>query len=94
MGIPERYDLPDFDLAVIDIITRARQTGVGAGIHVTTGAGLNTEDEIRWIRAGANLIVPRADIIAVQHHLTRELGEIRAAVGDARDRGGDADLNI
>jgi 2-keto-3-deoxy-L-rhamnonate aldolase RhmA len=94
MGIPERYDHPDFDRAVTDIITRARQAGVGAGIHVTTGNGLNTEDEIRWVRAGANLIVHRADIIAAQYHLSRELGELRAAVGDAPDTASDSDLNI
>jgi len=94
MGIPEDYANPDFDRAVIDILTRARKAGVGAGIHVTTGDGLNTEDHIRWIQAGANLIVHRADVIAAQHLLSQEFKQIREAVGDRETGDSDVDLNI
>jgi 2-keto-3-deoxy-L-rhamnonate aldolase RhmA len=94
MGIPEDYANPDFDRAVIDILSRARKAGVGAGIHVTTGDGLNTEDHIRWIEAGANLIVHRADVIAAQHLLSRELKQIRDRFGDTASNEGDVDLNI
>lgn len=94
LGIPEKYSSPEFDRAVVDIITRARSAGIGAGIHVTTGEGLGTEDEIRWIQAGANLIIHRADIIAAQRNLDQELRQIRAALGDSPDTSESADLNI
>lgn len=94
MGLPEDYAHPEFDRVVTEILTRARQAGVGAGIHVTTGDGLNTEDHIRWIKAGANLIVHRVDIIAAKLLLSRELTEIRDAVGDAETGDSAVDLNI
>ena len=60
---------------------------------MTTGKGLSTEDEIRWIEAGANLIIHRADVIAAKHLLSQELQQIRDAFGDkAKEK--DADLNI
>ncbi len=94
LGIPEQYDHPRFDAAVTEIITRSRAAGVGVGIHVTTGRGLAVEDEIRWIKAGANLIVHRADIIAAKHALQSEMNEIRKSVGDPIPGMDEADLNI
>lgn len=93
MGIPEQYDHPEFDRAITDIIKRAREAGVGAGIHVTTGKGLSTKDHVRWIEAGANLVLHRADIIAAQHLLSQEFQELRSAFGDGV-RKEDVDLNI
>jgi 4-hydroxy-2-oxoheptanedioate aldolase len=94
MGIAEQYTRPEFDHAVTEILQRTRAAGLGVGIHVTIGDGLNTEDEIRWIKAGANLIVHRADVIAARLKLTEELVQIRQALGDTAPTEGAADLNI
>ncbi len=78
LGIPEQYREPRFDAAVRKIIAKARDHGLGAGIHFWEGLDL----EIEWARAGANLIMHSGDILLVGQALARDLAEIRRALGD------------
>ena len=80
LGIPERYDAPEFDAAVRTIAHRARARGVGAGIHCWMGV----QHEIAWAQAGFNFFIHSADITAMKEKLTAEVRELRAALGDAR----------
>jgi 4-hydroxy-2-oxoheptanedioate aldolase len=79
LGVPERYDAPEFEAAVRSIVTKARARGVGAGIHSWMGVAR----EVAWAQAGMNFFIHSADIIAMKETLTREVGELRVALGDA-----------
>jgi 2-keto-3-deoxy-L-rhamnonate aldolase RhmA len=83
LGIPEQYGNPVFVEAVDEIIRKAREQNVGAGIHlIYPKSGL--EQEIRWAQAGANLILHSADLIAVRETLRSELEHIKSALGDGQ----------
>jgi 4-hydroxy-2-oxoheptanedioate aldolase len=87
LGIPERYDDPRFEAAVLDIIRRARAAGVAAGIHWWGAPGRFAA----WIEAGLNLIVCSADITAMRDKLGADIGALRQRAGDVRKTGGGAD---
>jgi len=78
MGIPEQYRDPRFDQAVREIIRRARQKGIGAGIHLSQEFDL----EIEWAKAGGNLIVHSSDVSLFAQALRRDIAEIQQALGD------------
>jgi 4-hydroxy-2-oxoheptanedioate aldolase len=78
LGIPEQYRDPRFDEAVLEIIRKAREKGIGAGIHFSDGLDL----EIRWAKAGANLILHSSDQRLFRETLERDIDEIRSALGD------------
>lgn len=80
LGVPERYDAPEFDAAVRAISRGARAHGVGAGIHSWMGV----EREASWARDGMNLFIHSADIIAMKETLTREVAALRARLGASR----------
>jgi len=80
MGIPEAYDHPDFDHAVRTILKKARDAGVGAGIHYS---GDDIDQEISWIKeGGANLIIHSADIISFIKCMREDIHKIKGALGD------------
>jgi 2-keto-3-deoxy-L-rhamnonate aldolase RhmA len=79
LGIPERYDDPRFEAAVLRIIRAARAAGVGAGMH-WSGA---TERFGPWMDAGLNLIICSADITAMQVKLGADIAMLRQRAGDA-----------
>jgi 4-hydroxy-2-oxoheptanedioate aldolase len=87
LGIPERYDDPRFEAAVLDIIRRARAAGVAAGIHWWGSPDRFTA----WTEAGLNLIICSADITAMRDKLTADIGALRQRAGDVRKAGGGAD---
>ena len=86
LGIPERYDAPEFEKAVQTIFSkaRARKCRLYAGIHCWLG----THREIALgYKLGLNFIVHSADIIAMRERLSAEVREMRTALGDAGDTG-------
>jgi 4-hydroxy-2-oxoheptanedioate aldolase len=83
MGLPEQYDHPRFNKAVIDIIERARAKGKGAGVHFSEGL----EPQIEWGRAGANLMVHSSDFAVAGKGLKQDIGALRVALGDTREAG-------
>ncbi|MSU49039.1 MAG: aldolase [Opitutus sp.] len=81
LGVPENYEHPKFLTACDTIITKARARGLGAGAHVTYQANRIAHEE-RWARLGANLIIHAADIILFSEGIRRDLGDLKARLGD------------
>jgi 2-keto-3-deoxy-L-rhamnonate aldolase RhmA len=81
LGIPDQYFHPLFVSAVDEIISKAHNAGLGAGIHVFYGDSM--EQEIRWAQMGANLIVHSIDISAFRTTMRAELDRIKGAVEGA-----------
>ena len=84
LGIPEEYDHPDFIHTVDIIIQKARFYHVGAGIHATFAGAV--EQEIRWAKLGANLIVHWGDILTFRHWMRKDIEAIKLALGDLDDK--------
>jgi 2-keto-3-deoxy-L-rhamnonate aldolase RhmA len=80
LGHPEQYDHPLFEKTVLEIITKARAKNVGVGIHNLP----MLEQEIKWRRAGLNLILHRSDVTLFRRGLHDNLTAIRRAVGDGK----------
>jgi 2-keto-3-deoxy-L-rhamnonate aldolase RhmA len=74
LGVPEHFDHPRFEEAIQTIIAKARAHNVGAGVHYWWGI----EDEIRWVKAGANLIVHAGDIALFADTLRADFKRFRA----------------
>lgn len=83
LGIPDQYFHPLFVEAVDEIITKAHNVGVGAGIHVFYEGSM--DQEIRWAKLGANLIVHSIDISAFRNMMRGEIDVIKQAVGGVAD---------
>jgi len=69
LGIPEDYENPRFEAAVIAIISKARARGIGAGIHWWG----DPRRLLRWKEAGLNLIILSGDITAMRDRLASDL---------------------
>jgi 2-keto-3-deoxy-L-rhamnonate aldolase RhmA len=83
LGIPEQYTNPTFIEAVDEIIRKACEHDITAGIHLIFPE-IGMEQEIRWAQAGANLIIHSADAIAFSNTMRKELEHIKAALGEVR----------
>ncbi len=79
LGLPEQYDHPRFDAAVRTIIAKAREAGVGAGIHFST----SLDAEIEWAKAGANLMIHSSDITTFSQVMAADLTRMRTALGES-----------
>lgn len=75
LGIPERYDHPEFLAACQTIFSKARSAGMGAGIHFWGGVN----EQQRLLKMGANLLIHSGDIMLFQKHLRLEIEAIRQA---------------
>ena len=78
LGIPEAYDDPRFEEAILSIIRQTRSHNVAAGIHSWMGL----HRELAWTRAGLNFLIHSADIIAMRAALSSEIAELRSTLGD------------
>ncbi|MDT8301786.1 MAG: aldolase/citrate lyase family protein [Sedimentisphaerales bacterium] len=78
LGLPEKYHDPRFENAVKQIISKVREKGLGVGIHFSEGAEL----QIKWAKAGANIIIHSSDIALFQQRLKADITEIRRALGE------------
>lgn len=90
LGIPEQYSNPIFDNAVKTVISKARARGIGAGIHFWA----DMEQEIEWAKAGANLIIHSADLLAFIKGMKSDINYIKAQVGDEADKTQAGAINI
>ena len=77
LGVPEQYDNPVFLNACETILRKARGAGVGAGIHFWGGV----EQQVRFLKLGANLLIHSADITLFQKNLRIEIEGIKKAAG-------------
>jgi 4-hydroxy-2-oxoheptanedioate aldolase len=78
LGLPEKYHDPRFEDVVKKIISKVRDKGLGVGIHFSEGAEL----QIKWAKAGANIIIHSSDIVLFQQRLKTDITEIRCALGE------------
>jgi staphyloferrin B biosynthesis citrate synthase len=78
LGAPEQYAHPRFEEAIQTIIAKARARNIGVGVHYWWGI----EDELRWIKSGANLIVHSGDIALFADTLRADLKWFRQECGD------------
>jgi len=81
LGIPEDYNNPRFQQAVRTIITKAREYNLGVGIHFW----MSIENEIEWVKDGANLIMHSSDIDIYEQNLKRDIRKIKTELGDPVD---------
>lgn len=77
LGIPEQWDHPRFLEACDTIFRKARAAGLGAGIHFWG----SVEQQTRFLKLGANMLIHSADISLFQKHLRLELDAIRESSG-------------
>jgi 2-keto-3-deoxy-L-rhamnonate aldolase RhmA len=78
LGLPEQYHNPRFEDVVREIITKVRKKGLGVGIHFSQEAQL----QIKWAKAGANIIMHSSDIALFQQRLKDDFTEIRRALSE------------
>lgn len=78
LGHPEQYDHPDFQAAITTIINKARAANVGVGIHFFT----SIEQEIKWGKEGANLIMHSSDLSLFRKTLSADLKRFREELDD------------
>jgi 2-keto-3-deoxy-L-rhamnonate aldolase RhmA len=77
LGIPEQYNHPKFLNAVEMIINKSRQKGLGVGVHFD-----DLQQQIEWMKMGANLISHSGDIRAFGYNIRKEIHTMREALGD------------
>lgn len=90
LGIPEQYNHPRFVAAVEEIIEKARRAGKGSGIHLIFP---ELDQEVAWIKQGANLIVHSADAIAFRQTIQAELSQLKQMLGE-EGAASDESINI
>ncbi len=73
LGLPEQYRDPQFESAVQRIICEVKGKGLSVGIHLSQEAEL----QIKWAKAGANIILHSSDIALFQQRLTEDISSIR-----------------
>ncbi len=78
LGLPEQYHHPRFEDVVGQIISKVREKGLGVGIHFSQEAEL----QIKWAKAGANIIMHSSDIALFQQRLKADIKAIRCALRD------------
>jgi len=78
LGLPEQYHNPQFEDAVIMIISKAREKELGVGIHFSQEAQL----QIKWAKAGTNIIMHSSDFALFWQRLKDDFTAIRLALGE------------
>ena len=78
LGLPEKYHDPRFEKVVKQIISKVREKGLSVGIHFSEGAQL----QIKWAKAGANIIIHSSDFALFQQRLKEDIAEIRRSLGE------------
>ncbi|MEM7538412.1 MAG: aldolase/citrate lyase family protein [Chloroflexota bacterium] len=92
LGIPEQYTHPRYIEAVETIITKARAAGLGAGNHIAYANGM--DQEIKWAKMGANLIVHGVDVSAFRNAMRQDLDAIKAALDEEADGAEMGNINL
>lgn len=90
LDVPEQYDDPLFLKTVETIFKKARDKGIGAGIH----AWSDLDGQVRLVNMGANMLIHKADIIFAATGLKNELAEIREKLGIESASQSANDVNI
>ncbi len=78
LGVPEQYDHPLFDEAMMTIITKARAKNIGVGSHNLP----KLEQDIRYAKAGMNLVLRLIDMTLFRRGYNEDVDKIRKALGE------------
>lgn len=81
MGIPEEYNNPIFEEAVTNIIQECNAKNLGVGIHLSE----EPEQQIKWAKVGANIILHSSDISLFNKMLTSDISKIKEKLGNLKD---------
>ncbi len=76
LGLPEQYHDPRFEVVVRQIISKVRKRGLSVGIHLSEEAEL----QIKWAKAGANIIMHSSDIALFEQRLKEDVTAIRSSL--------------
>jgi 2-keto-3-deoxy-L-rhamnonate aldolase RhmA len=87
LGLPEQYHDSRFEDVVGEIISRAREKGLGVGIHFSQEAEL----QIKWAQAGANIIMHSSDMALFRQRLKDDFNVIRRALNEQVSATGEQD---
>jgi len=79
LGVPEQYDHPLFEKTMLTIIEKARDKNIGVGCHNLP----RSDQEIRYAKAGLNLILHQIDRTMFRRVFHEDLMQIKEALGDA-----------
>ena len=79
LGVPEQYRDPRFESVVETIISKTRARGLSVGIHLSEEAEL----QIKWARAGANIIMHSSDLAMFRQRLKEDISTIRRSLEQA-----------
>jgi 2-keto-3-deoxy-L-rhamnonate aldolase RhmA len=79
-GMPEKFRSREFIVLSCGIIKKARACGVAAGCHGGSRGSLDIQ--MKWAKAGANIILHSADMFLFADQLQDDLKRIRAAKGE------------
>ena len=82
IGFPEEYTHPVFEKIVTDIIKECNKRNMGIGIHLSEGP----EQQIKWAKAGTNIILHSADIFLFGKILNEEISTIKTELKDGLDK--------
>jgi 4-hydroxy-2-oxoheptanedioate aldolase len=74
MGIPEKYDHPDFIEMVKIIIQKARKYTLGVGIHFS----LEPERQLFWIKEGVNIVIHSSDMALFGQRLKSDMAILKS----------------
>lgn len=91
LGIPEQYDHAEFLDVVEYIIAKAKQAGVGVGIHAFYEGSIGRE--IEWAQKGANVILHSGDINRFIQGIRKDINKLKSTLGDTV-RQSNSDINI
>jgi 2-keto-3-deoxy-L-rhamnonate aldolase RhmA len=86
MGLPEQYDHPDFEAAVLRIIRSCRSRNLSVGIHFSEAPAR----QIRWMKEGVNLVIHSSDFALFYQRLQNDMQELKSAFGDSPEPGDDS----
>lgn len=92
LGIPEQYFHEKYVEAVEKIITTGRNHGIGAGIHIVYPNSF--DQEVRFSKLAANLVIHSIDIVAMRAALRTEFDALKAALDGADEGVSMEEINI
>lgn len=81
MGLPEEYTNPIFEETVTKIIDECNKRNLGIGIHFSE----EPEQQVKWARAGVNIILHSSDISLFGKILNHEISTIKTELEDDFD---------
>ncbi len=77
-SIPEEYTNTKFDEIVNQIIQECKKQNIGIGIHLSE----EPEHQVKWAKAGVNIILHSSDISLFGKILNKEISQIKTDLGD------------